>query len=134
MAISISLSIRHGDAPKDLQAFAGQCAARLEKFLRDSARLELHLSKEREEWSGEAILHGSRQGERNVAKESAGDARTCVDTLVEKLERQLEKEKEKRKDHRGPSFAGEGVAPGAPKAPEEPSYEQIVRRELKDKK
>lgn len=129
--MAISLTVRHGDAPADLQSYLADKCERLEKYLRDTPRIEFVLQKDHLEWVGEAILHGSRHHERLVAKHSNPDARTCGEVLVEKLERQLEKGKERRKDHRGPSM-GDALAEPPPAAPagELPSYEEIVRRKL----
>ena len=130
--MATSITIRSGDAPADLQHFAEEKCARLNKFLRDAPRVEFVLKKDHTNWDGEATLHGSRHHERLVAHDAHADAHGCIELLVEKLERQLEKSKEKRKDHRGPSMAD-----GAPRKPEdgasadEPTYEDIVRRDLK---
>lgn len=128
--MAISITIRSGDAPADLNQFAEEKCARLEKFLRDPPRVEFVLKKDHTKWSGEATLHGSRHHERLVAHDAHADAHGCVELLVEKLERQLEKSKQKRKDHRGPSFADAPKPsrkdPAAGDA--EPTYEEIVRR------
>jgi ribosome-associated translation inhibitor RaiA len=84
-------------------------------------------------WSGEATHHGSRHHERLVAHDAHADAHGCVELLVEKLERQLEKSKERRKDHRGPSV-GDLPSDEVKPAPDDPTYEEIVRRGLKDGK
>ncbi len=127
--VAISITIRHGDASPELTAFAEEKCARLEKFLRDSPRIEFVLVKDHTTWSGEAILHGSRHHERLVAKDSHSDPHHCVELLVEKLVRQLEKGKERRKDHRGPSL-GDAPATKEPAPADLPSYEEIVRRKL----
>ena len=131
--MAISITVRHADLPDDLRTFTEEKCDRLGKFLRAEPRLEFILEQVKATWTGEVILHGSRHHERHVARDKHADPHGCIEKLVEKLERQLEKGKERRKSHRGPSFAGDrgtarddGAAP-----PEEPSYEQIVRRELK---
>jgi len=128
--VAISITIRSGEAPADLSAFATEKCERLEKFLRDAPRVEFVLKKDHAKWSGEATLHGSRHHERLVAHDAHADAHGCVELLVEKLERQLEKSKERRKDHRGPSVGDVPRDEGKP-APDEPTYEEIVRRGLK---
>src|SRR5262249_61580017 len=60
----ISLTVRHGGAPDDLQAYAADKCGRLDKFLRAEARIEFVLQRDHEAWKGEAILHRSRQHER----------------------------------------------------------------------
>ncbi len=128
--MAISLTVRHGDAPADLQSYLADKCERLGKYLRDTPRIEFVLHKDHLEWVGEAILHGSRHHERLVAKHTNPDARTCGEVLIEKLERQLEKGKERRKDHRGPSL-GDVASESRPDAPTElPTYEEIVRRKL----
>jgi ribosomal subunit interface protein len=130
--VAISITIRSGDAPSDLSAFAEEKCGRLEKFLRDAPRVDFVLKKDHTRWSGEATLHGSRHHERLVAHDAHADAHGCVELLVEKLERQLEKSKEKRKDHRGPSLGdsprhakrGDPAVDG-----DETTYEDVVRRE-----
>ncbi len=135
--MAISITIRSGDAPSDLNAFAEEKCERLEKFLREPPRVEFVLKKDHAKWSGEATLHGSRHHERLVAHDAHADAHGCIELLVEKLERQLEKSKEKRKDHRGPSFA-DAPKPGRKDAPsgggDLPTYEEIVRRERDGRK
>ncbi len=124
----ISLSVRHGGAPDDLQAFASDKCTRLDKFLRGEARIEFVLERVREAWQGEAILHGSRHHERFVAHEGHAEAHGCVEKLVDRIARQLGKSKERRKDHHGPAMDGGAPRPDA--GTEEPSYDEIVRREL----
>ncbi len=131
--MAISITIRNGEAPPDLSAFATEKCDRLGKFLRDAPRVEFVLKKDHAKWSGEATLHGSRQNERLVAHDAHADAHGCVELLVEKLEKQLEKSKERRKDHRGPSV-GDLPSDAGKSAPDEPTYEEIVRRGLKDGK
>jgi ribosomal subunit interface protein len=130
-ANSIRITVRHATAPDDLEAFAIEKCARLQKFLRSEPRLEFTLEHAKVRWQGEVILHGSRHNERLVARDAHADPHGCVELLLEKLERQLEKGKERRKSHRGPSFSGDGKAPPESATPDEPSYEQIVRRDLK---
>lgn len=132
--MAIKISVRHADAPDDLQGFAEEKCGRLEKFLRAEPRLEFTLEEGKSAWTGEVILHGSRQNERLVAKDRHADPHGCVEKLVEKLERQLEKGKAKRKSHRGPSFSGDAKPAPDAAAADEPSYEQIVKRELKGDK
>ena len=126
----ISLTVRHGPTPDGMQQFATDKCARLEKFLRGNPRIELVLERDHESWKGEAILHGSRHHERLVAHEAHADAHGCIEQLIDKIARQLGKSKERRKDHHVAPAKGE-AAPAADKSPEEPSYEEIVRRELK---
>jgi len=121
--------VRHGGAPEDLQAFATEKCARLEKFLRGEPRIEFVLERDHESWRGEVILHGSRHHERLVATDAHADAHGCVEKLVTKIARQLGKSKEKRKNHHG-AAPKEGGAPRAERGGDEPSYEDIVRREL----
>ena len=122
--MAISITVRHGDSPPYLAAFAEEKCARLEKFLRAPPRIEFVLGKEHATWTGEAILHGSRHHERTVAKDSHADPHGCVELLVEKLWRQLERGKERRKDHRGPSFAGDDQPSGDAPATERPGPPQ----------
>jgi ribosomal subunit interface protein len=126
----ISLTVRHGAAPDGMQAFATEKCARLDKFLRGDPRIEIVIERDHEAWKGEAILHGSRHHERLVAHDAHADAHGCIEKLIDKIGRQLGKSKEKRKDHHVPPAKG-GEAPGADRGTDEPSYEEIVRRELK---
>lgn len=125
----ISLSVRHGGAPDDLQSFAADKCARLDKFLRAEARIEFVLERDQKAWKGEAILHGSRQHERFVAHEGHAEAHGCVEKLVDRIARQLGKSKERRKDHHGHAL-GTGDESPRDAAPDEPSYEEVVRSEL----
>jgi ribosomal subunit interface protein len=124
------LTVRHGAAPDGIQAFATDKCSRLDKFLRGDPRIEIVLERDHESWRGEAILHGSRHHERLVASEANSDPHGCIEKLVDKIARQLGKSKEKRKDHHVPPAKG-GAAPAADRGGDEPSYEEIVRRELK---
>ena len=108
---AISITVRHGDLPEDLQKFTQEKCGRLEKFLRAEPRLEFVLEHDKTAWRGEVILHGSRHDERLVAHDQHADLHGCVEKLVEKLWHQLERGKERRKDHRGPSMAGDGRPP-----------------------
>jgi ribosomal subunit interface protein len=127
----ISLTVRHGPTPNGIQQFATDKCSRLEKFLRGNPRIEIVLERDKETWKGEAILHGSRHHERLVAHEVNSDSHVCIERLVEKIERQLGRSKERRKDHHVPPTKGDET-PAADRGGEEPSYEEIVRRELKD--
>jgi len=125
----ISLTVRHGGAPDDLQTYAVEKCARLDKFLRAEARIEFVLERDHEAWKGEAILHGSRQHERFVAHEGHAEAHGCVEKLVDRIARQLGRSKERRKDHHGPAMDVDASAP-RDAGGDEPSYEEVVRREL----
>jgi len=131
----ISIAVRHAkkpeELPDDLKEVTKEKCDRLEKFLRGEPRIEFVFDRGKTAWTGEAILHGSRHHERLAARNRNADLHACVENLVEKLERQLEKNKERRKAHRGPSYSGKVRAPPETAPLEEPSYEQIVKRELK---
>ena len=124
----ISLTVRHGGAPDDLQSFATDKCERLDKFLRGEARIEFVLERDHEAWKGEVILHGSRHHERFVAHEGHAEAHGCVEKLVDKIARQLGRSKERRKDHHGPAM-GDDRAP-AGDAGDEPSFDEVLRGEL----
>jgi ribosomal subunit interface protein len=113
-----------------MQEFAIEKCARLEKFLRGDPRIEIVLERDHETWKGEVILHGSRHHERLVAHDANSDAHGCIEQLIDKMARQLGKSKERRKDHHVPPAKG-GEIPAADRGGDEPSYEEIIRRELK---
>ena len=125
----ISLTVRHGGAPDDLQSFATDKCERLDKFLRGEARIEFVLERDHEAWKGEVILHGSRHHERFVAHEGHAEAHGCVEKLVDKIARQLGRSKERRKDHHGPAM-GEDRAPPGDAGGDEPSFDEVLRGEL----
>jgi ribosomal subunit interface protein len=125
--LAISITVRHGTAPDNLEEFTNEKCAGLAKFLRAEARLEFVLEKGKQSWTGEAILHGSRHHERLVAHDSHADSHGCVERLVDKLERQLERNKERRKDHRpAPGSAGE-PGPAPDETADEPTLKDVVR-------
>lgn len=126
----ISLTVRHGPTPDGMQEFTIEKCARLEKFLRGNPRIEIVLERDHETWKGEAILHGSRHHERLVAHDGNADAHGCIEHLIDKIARQLVNSKERRKDHHLPPAKG-GEAPAADRGGDEPSYEEIIRDELK---
>jgi len=125
----ISLTVRHGGAPDDLQSFASDKCERLDKFLRGEARIEFVLERDHEAWKGEVILHGSRHHERFVAHEGHAEAHGCVEKLVDKIARQLGRSKERRKDHHGPPM-GEERSPAGDTGGDEPSFDEVLRGEL----
>jgi ribosomal subunit interface protein len=125
----ISLTVRHGGAPDDLQSFANDKCERLDKFLRGEARIEFVLERDHEAWKGEVILHGSRHHERFVAHEGHAEAHGCVEKLVDKIARQLGRSKERRKDHHGPAM-GDDRAPAGDAGGDEPSFDEVLRGEL----
>jgi len=110
----ISLTVRHGGAPDDLQSFANDKCERLDKFLRGEARIEFVLE---------------RHHERFVAHEGHAEAHGCVEKLVDKIARQLGRSKERRKDHHGPAM-GDDRAPAGDAGGDEPSFDEVLRGEL----
>ncbi len=129
--------MRHGSVPKSLESFVDEKLGRLERYLTDSSRIEFILEKEHETFKCEMIVHSGRRGGQVVVHDDASeDVRTSIDQVIEKMSRRLKKSKELRKDHHRGSGLGEEFAQPASDSDagtDEPSYEDIVNRQLKGK-
>jgi ribosomal subunit interface protein len=130
--IKLDITMRHAKLRSDFEEFVREKVARLEKYLRGDPRAEIILDHDHELFQCEVIVHGSSKGVPLVAHVSHEDPRACVDLVIEKVGRQLVKLKDRRiARHRGRG-AETFTEPGEePEGGDEPSYEDIVQREIK---
>ena len=105
----------------------------MEKYLKDSSRLDVVLDREHENFKCELILHSARRGGQIVVRDQSPEIHACIDLAVEKLSRQLVKSKDRRTDHhRGNRREDETtITTSGEEKGEEPSYEDIINREIK---
>ena len=130
---NLDITMRHGELSRDLEQFVTTKVARVQKYLRGTPRIEFVVDREHELFRCEMIVHASRRGAHLVAHDTHDDVMSCVDLVVEKMERQLVKFIDRRKDHHRGRRGVDGADSGTPSGDEEePSYEEIVKRELKD--
>jgi ribosome hibernation promoting factor len=129
--IVVEVKARHGQVSARMQEHAFKKVARLVRYNDRVVRIEIIADHPQEDPEVEMLVH-MRRGAPLVAKERGGSFSATVDGLVEKMEKQLKRQKEKRKDHKSPN----GRAPAGPPAESgerrEDTYEDIVRRELKE--
>jgi len=128
--MDLEITVRHTQLSEELEELIRNKVVRIEKFLRGTPRLELIIEKEHEKYRCEMIVHASRKGAHRVAHDLADELATCVDHVVEKMGRQLAKFNDRKKDHHRGEKGGTEQPP-AETGSDEPSYEQIVQREIK---
>ena len=133
--IAYDITMRHGSVPKGLDYFIAERLERLEKYLRESSRVEFVLEKDHEVFRCEAIVHDQRRGSNIVVHESHEEIHASLDGVLEKMRSVLVKRKDRRKDHHRGHGIGEELSASPPGSEEEgsdePSYEDIVNKEVK---
>ena len=131
---NLNITVRHGQAPSYLEQFVSDKVSRLDKFLHESSRIELIVDQSKDKYRCEMIVHSSRRGGQVEVHDQSDDLRSCVDLVVEKMSRRLSKLKDRRKEHhRGRAPEGGASDQDRDSATVEPSYEDIVDREIKGK-
>jgi len=129
--IAIQISRRHGNLSSTIESFVQEKLSRLEKYLKESSRVEVVLDQEHDEYTCELILHSNRRGEQVIVKDSGEELRSSIDHAVEKLSSQLARNKSRRKDHHRGTRRDDEAGQDRSEAPDEPSYEEIVNQEIK---
>lgn len=127
--IKLDITMRHASLKADFEAFVREKVSRLEKFLRGDPRVEVVLDHEKGSFRCEMIVHASSKGSHMVAHVAHEDPRAAVDAVLEKMARQLSKQHDRRRDHRGKAEARAEDSPVD--EVDEPTYEDIVKREIK---
>jgi putative sigma-54 modulation protein len=129
--IVVEVKARHGQVSARMQEHALKKVARLARYNDRVVRIEIIADHPHEDPEVEMLVH-MRRGEPLVAKERGQSFSTTMDGLVEKMEKQLKRQKEKRKDHKSPNGRAQPGRAAQPGAPGEDTYEDIVRRDLKE--
>lgn len=129
--IVVEVKSRHGQVSARMQEHALKKVARLGRYNDRVVRIEIIADHPHEAPEVEMLVH-MRRGAPLVAKEHGASFSTTMDGLVEKMEKQLKRQKEKRKDHKGPGGRAGAKAERPEAEPKEDTYEDIVRRDLKE--
>ena len=132
--INLEITVRHASLGDDVDAFVKEKVTRLEKYLSGSPRIEVILDRDNEQFRCEMIVHSSRKGSHMVAHVTHEDPRACIDMVIEKLGRHLARFKDKGRYHKRGVRREDDARASSPSGEEggnEPSYEDIVQREIK---
>ena len=127
------ITMKHGSVPEGLGSLIEEKIARLEKYLKESSRIEFILEEDHDRFRCEAIVHDRRPGTNIVVHDTADQIRSSLDGVLEKMRTVLVKRKDRRKDHHRGHGLGEQLASSTPPESDEdePSYEDIVKQEIK---
>ena len=131
--LAIDFKGRHDAITPRMQDHAAKKLARLQRYNRRVARIEVVADHAHAEPEVELIVH-MRRGKPLVARQRSESFASAIDLLVEKMEKQLKKQKEKRTNHKssGDRPAGDKAARRARGgSPREETYEDVVRRSLR---
>jgi len=125
--VHVDVTSRHRPVAGEIRAFALERAERLVRFNHSVSRIHVVLDEEHGACVAEILVYVDFR-EPVFVKEVSHDHRSALDGLLVKTERQLRKDKERRRNHKHPARR----TPAAPplKAPEEQTYEDIVRQRL----
>ncbi|MFY9345144.1 MAG: ribosome-associated translation inhibitor RaiA [Planctomycetota bacterium] len=133
-AVPIEFKGRHDHITERMQEHAASKLARLSRFSARLLRIEVIADHAHKNPEVELIAHQQR-GKPLVAKGRGTSFSATIDLLVDKLETQLRKAKEMRKDHKTPdgkaTRAG-GARRGKDRPGDEETYEDAVRKSLRD--
>jgi ribosomal subunit interface protein len=127
--VTIEFKGRHDHITDRMQAHAARKIARLARFQRRLARIEVVADHAHKNPEVELIVH-LRRGAPMIAKDRGTSFAATIDLLVDKMEAQLRKQKDKRRDHKAAGRRGAGRGAKAPASREE-TYEDVVRTTLR---
>ncbi len=133
---TFEITMRHSSIPQTLEGHVADKISKLEKHLRGrSPRIEIILDRDHEDFKCEMIVHDTAGSTPPiVARTTSGDPAVSIDLAIDKVRHQLVKLNERRHDHHRGSRTSAGSEPTAPRAEgDEPTYEDIVQREVKGK-
>lgn len=129
--MNVEISGRHIQITAGIEEYAREKASRVAKYLKTDVRVQVVLSKERDQHQVEMIVSGYR-GPVIVAQVQHEDLHAAVDLAIDKLEQQLRKVKGRREARQGGSMAGDHRE--SPESEEtddsEVSYEDVIDEEL----
>lgn len=129
--VSIEFKSRHGQISERMQSHAVEKLARLARYTDWLTRVEVVAENAHESPEIEMIAH-LRKGGPLICKDRSTTFSATIDLLVDKMDTLLRKQKERITDHK---VAG-GKAPAGPAGAGddsgEESYEDIVRKTMRD--
>jgi putative sigma-54 modulation protein len=131
--VTIEFKGKHDHITERMQAHAAKKLSRLARYGDRLARIEVVADHAHKNPEVELIAHQKR-GAPLVAKDRGTSFAATIDLLVDKMEAQLRKRKEMRKDHKNgaaKAARARGTRGRTEAAPDEETYEQVVRKSLR---